>query len=95
VPLFMQSSRKLTGKKHGKSKSFRFIQWSLGDVAIMIALAPPAFSAEALAKEPSPGALGEYMQARVKANDFSGTVLVARRGKILLSRGPPARMRWS
>ena len=28
-----------------------------------------------------------YLQARVKANDFSGAVLVARKGKILLSRG--------
>jgi CubicO group peptidase (beta-lactamase class C family) len=46
-------------------------------------LAPEAFAGSG---QPLPVAMNAYMQARIKANDFSGTVLVARKGKILLSR---------
>ena len=56
-------------------------------MSLLIAFAPAAFSAAARPKDPLPAALDAYMLARVKVNDFSGAVLVARKGKILLSRG--------
>jgi len=53
---------------------------------ISVALVSASFSADKAANA-LPDAMDAYMQARVKANDFSGTVLVARKGNILLSRG--------
>lgn len=60
--------------------------WTIS-LFLSVALAPAAFSADQRPQDPLPAALDAYVQARVKANDFSGAVLVARKGKILLSQG--------
>jgi CubicO group peptidase (beta-lactamase class C family) len=75
-------------KNLGLLDSFKhLLRGEICALSLLIAFAPAAFSAEAPPKDPLPAALNTYMQARVKANDFSGAVLVARHGKILLSRG--------
>jgi CubicO group peptidase (beta-lactamase class C family) len=56
-------------------------------LVMSVMLIPTAFSADHGPNDRSPAALDAYVQARVKANDFGGAVLVARQGKILLSRG--------
>jgi D-alanyl-D-alanine carboxypeptidase len=52
-----------------------------------VVLVPTAFSADRGPNGRLAAALDAYMQARVRANNFSGAVLVARGGKILLTRG--------
>src|SRR4051812_11811550 len=58
-------------------------------LALALGLVPSAVLAQA--PPPDPGALAskveEYMDARVKRDHFSGSVLIARDGKVLFSRG--------
>ena len=65
----------------------------LGALAFAVSLVsvPLIAPARAQAPPPDPGALAskveEYMDARVKRDHFSGSVLIARDGKVLFSRG--------
>jgi CubicO group peptidase (beta-lactamase class C family) len=79
-----------------RSDSFENLFRSLGYAITLLPfiLATAAFAGER-PRDPRPVAMDAYMDARVKANDFGGTVLVARKGKILLSRGyGAANLEW-
>jgi hypothetical protein len=59
----------------------------LAALLLSVPLLSTALSAETWSRDPPRAAMDAYVKTRVKVNDFSVAVLVARRGKILLSRG--------